>query len=157
MGRGRLIARCSALLIFSWALVAGHVSAQQRGLTTLNQQRGQTRPLLIFASRPDDPQMGIQLRTLWEHATEAHERQIVGIALPYNSPSPSELQLSATDAEAARRRFNVPPEQFTVILLGKDGQEKLRSTKPVSMKKLDDTIDELPMRQQETRSRAPQR
>ena len=132
---------------------SSHATAQQQGLTTLNQLRNQSRALLVFAPRPDDPQMGIQLRILNEHAAAAHERQIVPIALPFQSPSPSELQLSDGDAEAARRRFHVNPEDFAAILLGKDGGEKLRSSKPVSMHKLDATIDAMPMRQDEVRGK----
>ena len=98
--------------------------------------------------------MGIQLRTLAEHAAEAQDRQIVPIALPYNSPSPSDLQLSATDAEAARRRFHVAPGEFAVILLGKDGGSTLRSSKPIPMAKLNETVDGMPMRQDEIRGKA---
>ncbi len=130
--------------------------ARQRGLTTLEAQRDRTRPLLIFAARPDDPQLEIQVRTLKEHAAEARERDIVAIALPYNNPSPTDLQLSSTDAEAARRRFHVAPNEFAVILLGKDGGEKLRAKKPISMERLEETIDAMPMRQDEMRAK-PQR
>lgn len=151
--RGYLI----ALFVACFMPFAEPTPAQQHGLTTLAAQLGQTRPLLIFAPKPDDPQMGIQLRTLNEHAAEAHDRDIAPIALPYNSPSPSELQLSPTDAEAARRRFHVAPGEFAVILIGKDGGEKLRSSRPLSISKLDETIDAMPMRQQEARRKqAPQ-
>lgn len=36
-----------------------------------------------------------------------------------------------------------------VILIGKDGGAKLRSEKPLSMAKLQETIDAMPMRQDE--------
>ena len=129
-------------------------SAQQTGVTTLDALRDHARPLLIFAPAPDDAQMGIQLRILEEHAAEAHDRDLVPIALPYNSPGPSTLQLSNDDAEAARRRFHVAPGDFVVLLLGKDGGSKLRSSKPLSMPKLETTIDAMPMRQNEMRSQA---
>lgn len=127
--------------------------AQTSSLVTLNELKGQARPLLIFASRPDDPQLEIQVRTVQEHAVEAHNRDIVVIALPFQSPSPSALQLPPSEAEATRRRFGVAPADFAVILLGKDGTAKLRSSKPFSIGKLEETIDAMPMRQQEMRSR----
>ena len=129
------------------------LTAQQTGLTTLAQLHDQARPLLIFAPKPGDAQMGIQLRILNEHAAEAQERQIVPIALPYQSPSPSDLQLSDADAEAARRKFHIGPQDFAVILLGKDGGAKLRSSRPLSMQKLNETIDAMPMRQDEMRGK----
>lgn len=129
------------------------LDAQQIALVTLPQLKNQFRPLLIFAPRPDDPQLEIQLRTLEEHAAETQDRDLAVIALPYGSPSPSRLQLTAGDAEAARHRFHIGPTEFSVILLGKDGGEKLRSGKPLSIGRLDETIDAMPMRQEETKAK----
>lgn len=49
------------------------------------------------------------------------------------------------------KKYKTEEQQFTFILLGKDGGEKLRSTKPVSLQKLFSTIDAMPMRQSEMR------
>lgn len=125
------------------------MNAQTSGFVTLRELKDQARPLLIFAPHPDDPQLEIQTRTVLEHAAEAHERDVVVIALPYQSPSPSDLHLTPTETEATRRRFGVAPGDFAVILLGKDGGAKLRSGKPISMRTLEETIDAMPMRQQE--------
>ena len=116
--------------------------------------RDQSRPLLVFAPRAADAQLEIQMRTLEEHAAQAADRQIVVIAIPYDSPSPSEASLADAEARAVRRRFNVAPADFAVILLGKDGGEKLRSTRPLSMDKLSATIDAMPMRQDEMRQKS---
>jgi len=42
---------------------------------------------------------------------------------------------------------------FQVLLIGKDGGVKLRSSEPVSMKDLFGLIDSMPMRQQEMESK----
>ncbi len=124
------------------------------GITTLQQLRDHARPVLIFAPKPDDPQLEIQMRILEEHAAEAHDRDVVGIALPYGNPSPSAVQLSSGDAEAARRKFQVNPGDFAAILIGKDGGAKLRSSKPLSMQKLEEAIDAMPMRKDEVKSKS---
>ena len=59
--------------------------------------------------------------------------------------------MPAAEATDARKRFNIGPDSFTVILIGKDGGEKLRSSDPIPAQKLLDTIDAMPMRQQEAR------
>lgn len=148
--------RVSALALALFLPVTSGISmaAQGNGVTSLDRLRDRSRPLLIFAAKPDDPQLEIQMRTLQEHAAEAHERDLVAIALPYNNPSPSATQLSPMEAEAARRRFHVAPGDFTVILLGKDGGAKLRSSKPLSMEKLNETIDAMPMRQDEMKGKS---
>ena len=135
----------AAVVIFT----ASAMAQQPRGFVTLQQLRDTTRPLLIFAPKPDDPQLEIQLRTLQQHASEAADRQIVPLAITSEGPSPTDAHLSNADGDAARRRFHVTPGEFTVILIGKDGGEKLRSKKPFNMDKLNRTIDAMPMRRAE--------
>ncbi len=135
------------------AVTVSRAMAQQTAVTTLARLRDQYRPLLIFAPGPNDPQLEIQIRTLQEHAAAVQDRNLAVIALPYQAPTPSQLQLSPADAEAARRRFGIEPDQFAVILLGKDGGQKLRSGKPLSMERLAKTIDAMPMRQDEMKAK----
>lgn len=46
-------------------------------------------------------------------------------------------------------RYQAKPNLFMVVLVGKDGGEKFRSTKPVSTDQLFGIIDQMPMRKQE--------
>ena len=119
--------------------------------TTLAQLRDRYRPLLLFASRPDDPALLAQLTRLKDAAAGLKERDVLVIAIPYKDPAPTEVSLSSTEAQTARRSFHVEPDEFTAILLGKDGGEKYRSSKPVSFTKLRDKIDSMPMRRDEMR------
>ncbi len=122
--------------------------------TTLVQLRDRYRPLLIFAAAPDDPSLLAQLTRLKDAAAGLEERDVIVIAVPYRDPAPTEVSLSAAEAQAARRAFHVGPEEFTAILLGKDGGEKYRSKKPVSFDKLRGTIDSMPMRKEEMKDAA---
>jgi hypothetical protein len=53
-----------------------------------------------------------------------------------------------------RKRLSVPSGRFTVILIGKDGGEKIRQGSSVDLKEIFAIIDAMPMRQQEMRERA---
>lgn len=119
--------------------------------TTLAQLKDRFRPLLLFAATPDDPGLRAELTRLHDDAAGLAERDVLVIAIPYNNPSPTDTTLTPADAEAARRRFHIAPNEFTVLLIGKDGGEKLRSSKPIPFSKLRDTIDSMPMRQQESK------
>ena len=50
-------------------------------------------------------------------------------------------------------RYAVKPGQFTILLLGKDGDEKFRSEQVVKAESLFTIIDAMPMRKEELRSR----
>jgi hypothetical protein len=130
-----------ALPLTTYAQPSHQTVATPTGIITLASLRGVARPLLIFAPTPNDPRLEIQLRRLHDNAPAIAARNIVVIAIPYDSPSPTQAMLTGDDAQAARRRFNIPPSDFAVILLGKDGSEKLRSSKPLSVEKLRNTID----------------
>lgn len=144
----RLVAAVAALLM------ATHAQAQAPTCpTTLAQLRDRFRPLLLFAPTPDDPGLRAQLTRLHDDAAGLAERDVLLIALPYNNPSSTDTTLTPADAEAARRRFGIAPTEFIVLLIGKDGGEKLRAHKPISFSKLREAIDRMPMRQQELQRR----
>jgi hypothetical protein len=66
---------------------------------------------------------------------------------PGDAPQP----LSAAAVERLSDQFDVPPDSFRVILVGKDGTEKRRNAQPVTARSVFDTIDAMPMRQREMR------
>ena len=117
--------------------------------TTLDALRDHYRPLLVFAASPAEPALLAQLHMLKDSIPGLTRRDIVVIAIPYGTPPSTDVALTPEAAIETRRRFHVAPPDFTVILLGKDGGEKLRSTKPVSFTRLQEKIDAMPMRQQE--------
>jgi len=47
------------------------------------------------------------------------------------------------------KKYKIPKNQFTIILIGLDGGEKLRQTKPLDTTTLFAIIDGMPMRRQE--------
>jgi hypothetical protein len=133
----------------------------QTAPTSLQSQIDKTRPLLIFYPSPagsnsdtEDPRLTQQLKLLPpgdESNPELKERQVILYLLPFDMHFDD--RLSPRQAAQARRRFHIAPTDFTVILLGKDGDEKFRSSKPVPWEQLRGLIDAMPMRQQEMRDR----
>jgi hypothetical protein len=61
--------------------------------------------------------------------------------------------LSEESVRDIRERLGLKTGTFQVVLIGKDGGVKLRSSEPVSMKDLFGLIDSMPMRQQEMESK----
>jgi len=57
------------------------------------------------------------------------------------------------DAAALRRELGVGDTAFRVVLIGKDGEVKLKSSSPICAATLFSTVDAMPMRRQEIAER----
>jgi hypothetical protein len=123
---------------------------------TLDYMRDHARPLLIFAPYTT-PQVVEQLHILAQGQQDMHERNVVPVPFCLKEDSGlasfhKDVPLSPEQQARARRRFHIRPNDFTVILIGKDGGEKLRSHQPISLDTLRSTIDAMPMRQEEMKT-----
>ena len=143
------------VLMFLWWPVC---FAQQ----TLASLKDTHRVLLVFAPSERDPRYVQQMQMLEHHGAEMQERDLVLIPVVTEAGpqiTPETLRvirgpgLSDQEQVLARRRFHLAPEAFAVVLLGKDGGEKLRVTAPLSMERLNRTIDAMPMRKDEMKER----
>lgn len=144
-----------ALAVMS-ALSLG-IPQERVALATL---RHDYRPLLVFAA--DNEGLREQVKLLREYAHQMRERQVVMVPILMHEendatgwkgelPEDRVVWLERAEEEVARKRFHVGADEFAVILLGKDGGEKLRSQNPVTMERLNKLIDGMPMRQKEAR------
>lgn len=106
--------------------------------------RWQARMLLLFAPREDDPSLLREREILADASVGAAERDVVVVEVV--GEHASETRLSGL---ALRLALHVPADRFTVILIGKDGGEKMRVSQPISAGALFATIDAMPMRKNE--------
>jgi hypothetical protein len=129
---------------------------------TLRAMRNCYRPLLVFAPALDNPQLAEEFNQLKTHATELKSRNLLYVPIVpegHNQPIPGSrvptARLSEDELAAMRHRFKVEPADFLVILIGKDGEEKLHSQTPVAVEQIERLIDSMPMRKSEMQ-REPQ-
>ena len=98
------------------------------------------RPVVVFADSPRDPNFIRQMELLEELAEELEERDVI--------------VLTDTEPEAAGPlRQKLRPRGFMFVLLGKDGEVKLRKPFPWSVREISRVIDKMPLRQQEVLNR----
>jgi hypothetical protein len=128
--------------------------------STLRAMRDCYRPLLVFAPAMDNPQLVEQLNQLKAHAIDVKSRDLLFVPIVpegHNQPIPSSrvhtASLSEDELAAMRHHFKVEPSEFLVILIGKDGGEKLNSRTPVPVDQLTQLIDSMPMRKSETKQK----
>ncbi len=127
----------------------------------LAQAVGKQRVLIVFSPAEEDPHLKAQRNELRHHTRDCKDYDLLLVtALHHASPSrhpadPLTASISGDEQASARERFHILPEDFTVLLLGKDGGEKLRSNDALAFSTIAAAIDAMPMRQQEVEHRRP--
>ena len=157
-----------SVFALSFAAMIGQVPKDQPSAgcpaqpNTLRAMLNCYRPLLVFAPALDTPQLVQQFNELKAHASELKTRSVLYVPIVpegHNQPIPGSkvptVRLSEDELAAMRHRFKVEPAEFLVILIGKDGGEKLNSRTPVTAAQLERLIDSMPMRKSEMQ-REPQ-
>jgi hypothetical protein len=118
--------------------VSGPGSAREAGVINLESHRWKDRLLLVFAPSEADGRLAEQRRIAEAEAAGFSDRDLLV------------LEIVGLAEQGLRQRYNVGAEDFAVVLIGKDGGEKLRSEKPTGGSVLFPVIDVMPMRRAET-------
>jgi len=153
---------------FSLAAMTGQTRSPQSSAgcpaqpNTLRAMRGCYRPLLVFAPSLDNPQLVQEFDQLKAHAIELKSRSVLYVPIVpegHNQPIPGSkvptARLSEDELAAMRHRFKVEAPDFLVILIGKDGEEKLSNKAPVPAEQIERLIDSMPMHKVEMRPEPP--
>ena len=114
--------------------------------STIADMRWHKRVLLIAAPRGDNPGLVAQRRALagWDEGARERDLAIVSVI--------GDRVGGSTDSAATlHKRFRLPEGRFVAILIGKDGGEKMRASRPIAPEVLAGTIDAMPMRRSERR------
>ncbi|MGB2407498.1 MAG: DUF4174 domain-containing protein [Paracoccaceae bacterium] len=100
----------------------------------------QNRLIVVFANSKEDVRLQTQIEYLKTDPAALTEREIV--VLTDSDPAMDSL---------LRQKFR--PRGFTLLLIGKDGQVKLRKPFPWDLRALSRAIDKMPMRRQEIKAK----
>jgi hypothetical protein len=115
------------------------VSAQD---VTLGDFLWRLRPVVIFADSPDDPLFRQQMRLIEADSGDLAERDVVVV----------------TDTDPSARsavRIALRPRGFSLVLMDKDGEVKLRKPRPWDVREITHAIDKFPLRRQEMLDQRP--
>jgi hypothetical protein len=151
------------LLLLLLAIIPAVALAQNA--PSLASLKDKNRVLLVFAPSTQDADFEQHFVILHRYAAGMKERDLVAIPVVVDAGEangPNTLRnlhppiASDMDQIDLRHRFHVPTGEFAVILIGKDGGEKLRQTSPITAAQLSAVIDAMPGRQGEMRERNQQ-
>lgn len=119
----------------------------------LDKYQWKRRLLLVFAPVKPHPNLVVQRQRLKEAADGLKEREITVIEVVQDTVFIGGTPSIEFNAKQLRKEYGVSIVEFTAVLIGKDGEEKLRRTEAVTVDELFETVDAMPMRQQEMRQR----
>ncbi|WP_373550839.1 DUF4174 domain-containing protein [Haliscomenobacter sp.] len=126
-------------------IVLGVLGSSSLCAQQLDQYRWKNRVLLVFAPNLQDQRLKSQLSLFDAHRAGLAERDLKLMVL---NPGGNEA-FSTADTKHLYQAYKVEKDAFVLILIGKDGGEKLRKTQPLAVATLFSTIDAMPMRQAE--------
>ena len=115
--------------------------------------RWKNRPLVVFAPSDSHALYRRQVAALSGKRSQLANRDMVVIQVVGGHVVSTLGRSPGLSADALRRRYGVGPASFRAILVGKDGGVKISSAAPLSASRLFATIDAMPMRRQEMRTR----
>jgi hypothetical protein len=157
--------RAVIVFLLAMSISIGIEAAQNEGCpehpATLAAMRDCDRPLLIFSPSSSDVHLARQLQELNAHPSVLRERDVRVVVLTADNTRlastilqgiPATL-LNESEQEKIRTQFHISPDHFTVLLIGKDGGEKMLRNAFVSVQELSRKIDSMPMRQLEMTQR----
>lgn len=119
----------------------------------LARHQWEDRILLVFSESSEDSLL-VQQITHFEEDTAGLEDRDLMIYQIYKDKgvAPNGKELSAKSTKQLRAKYKVISNSFTIVLIGKDGGEKLRRSNEILTRKvLYQTIDSMPMRRAEMR------
>lgn len=133
--------RPSLLALALAPVVAAMLPAAASAAPTVADMRGHRRVLIVAAPSLAGKRLAQQRQVLAHWRRGAAARDLTLVAL-----SGTQVVGAADRATLMRRRWHLPPGDFQVVLVGKDGREAARWQHPVAAATLQRTIDAMPMR-----------
>ena len=125
----------------TWLALLPPLAMIVHSVPDLDSLKWNSRVLLLFASGENDLQLQDQERRLEAEQKGLDKRDLKVFALTGTSG----------ESRALSDRFHVADSRFVLLLIGKDGGEKLRKDHVVAPEEIFQVIDKMPMRRDEMR------
>jgi hypothetical protein len=147
--------RYHVMLIFLVGMMVSSASGNNQDQVDFSSYQWKNRLLILFAPSEDAPAYQSFKEQLQRRTREIRDRDLITFHVLESGKSRMDsLPLSREQALSLRRRFSIERGQCKWILIGKDGEEKLRGELPADLSDIFSVIDAMPMRQREMRERS---
>jgi hypothetical protein len=147
-----MVTVCLCLLA---GILGGTVNGQPVERIDLEDYRWKNRLVFVFGPSEADDAYRSFIRQVRDNADEVRDRDLIVFQVLEQGESRVDGRpMTVAAAQSLRLRFAAPTGTFILILVGKDGTEKLRRDTETDIRDILGLIDSMPMRQREMRERA---
>ena len=148
MARMRWVRRLTLLLI---VLVASTALGSATAVAAeLGDYRWTSRPLLLFAPTDSDPRLVETLSRIEASRCDFVGRDmVVGVVVTEGNSTLDGQAVNADESQRLVNQYGIGGDAFSVLLIGKDGGEKLRVNEVPDLRSVYAVIDGMPMRSRE--------
>lgn len=120
----------------------------------LARYRWKNRLLLLFSPSKNDKAYIKQIRDIRENEAEIKDRDLIIFRFFKNSDGYFDNEvIPFEDVKRAYREFQMNEDQFSILLIGKDGGVKMNAQHYMQTDDIFNIIDQMPMRQDEMRKK----
>jgi hypothetical protein len=138
----------TVILLVTTAAALGPAAAMA---AELSDYRWERRPLLLFAPAESDPRLVETMRRIEASRCDFVDRDMVlGRIVTEGTSTLDGHVVDPTQAQLLVSEFGIGADSFSVVLIGKDGGEKLRVAGVPDLQAIYAVIDGMPMRARET-------
>jgi hypothetical protein len=143
------------LLQILWVFAISSANCYSDQHDILEQYQWKNRIILVFAQSISDSLYQTCKEQIKDLEDEIIDRDLVIIHLLAKDDSTADDSLlSNQQSSQLRESYRIKADKFTVVLIGKDGGEKLRQVGRIDFKEIFGRIDAMPMRQSEMQERS---
>lgn len=143
--------RLSFVLIVLFA--SGILGSAAAVATELDDFLWRSRPLLVFAPTDGDARLVETVHRIEASRCDVLDRDmVIGVVVTEGTSTLDGQTIDSDEAQRLMNRYASGEDAFTVLLIGKDGTEKLRVNEVPDLRTIFATIDGMPMRGRETHS-----
>lgn len=141
----RRLALVLVVLVASTALGPAAAAADELG-----DYRWERRPLIVFAPTGSDPRLVDTLGRVEASRCDFLDRDMVlGVVVTEGNSTVDGRVVNDDEAQRLRTQYGIGDDAFSVLLIGKDGGEKLRVNEVPDLEAVYAVIDGMPMRSRE--------
>lgn len=141
----------STLTVIFLVISVASLGPAQAMAAELNDYLWQRRPLLLFAPSESDPRLLETMRLIEASRCDFVDRDMVlGRIVTEGTSTLDGHVVDTNQAQELMSEFGIGADSFSVVLLGKDGGEKLRAADVPDLQTIYAVIDGMPMRARET-------